>query len=158
MSFRSALSSPSPSSGGVGTVVTVQNLALALPTATNVTVASAQLSKGVWAVQASTLFSIPAATTVTEIWHNIFGGVLVPPATQAPNQYSRTYSEPLLATVSAGAKSQQLTKTAFVTVTDDDFTIQNEMRMAYTGVSGVTIDVFPNNQYGQGALYCVKIA
>ena len=158
MSFRSSLAAPSSQSGQVGQVITVQNLALALPANTNVTVASAQLSKGVWAVQASTLFTIPVGTTVLEIWHNIFGGVIVPPATQAPNQYSRTYSEPLLATVAAAAAVQQVTQTAIVTVTEDNFTIQNERRMDYSGGTGVLIDVFPNNQYGQGALYCVKLA
>lgn len=158
MSFRSSLAAPSSQSGQVGQTIIVAAVAQALAANTTSFVCQTKLSKGLWSVQTNTLYTIPTGTTVLEIWNQTFGGVIVPPATLAPVNLFRTYSEPLLATVTAASTQQQHSSTVIVNVTEDDYSIQNEMRMDYSGGTGVTIDAFPNPSFGLGGLVCVKLA
>ena len=151
------MASPYPSSGQVGQTIAVQNLALTLTSNVTTVCSSTILGKGVWAVTSSTLITIPTGTTLSSSINVLFGGVLVPPNVTGPIEFNRVQTEPLDLVASTLSANQQYTNSCVITVTEDNYTLQNAVRYVYTGGTGILLDVF-NSTSGVGSLYCVKLA
>jgi hypothetical protein len=163
MSFRSALSNPSDQSGGVGTALSAS--ATVVPSiSTNQTyvVAQLELSKGLWFIMASTSVTFSTSTAVTEVSTRIVGGIITPATAPFPpsnGTYLRNFRDPLATTVAAAATTQQFSESITVLITEDNTSVQNNVRIVFTAGTGVSINALvPDTGVGKGALYAIKLA
>lgn len=148
MSFRSALLSPSPSSGGVGTVISGLNTftTVFITTQPQVT-SSVTLSKGLWQIAMIAKIYIPTSSVVTAYQANmIVGGV-----TLATDQ---KYTVATLTSTGDDYLEGQVFSIP-VNITADGTVVQLQQQLNYAGGTGIVSMTVDGTL---GAIYCVKIA